>query len=405
MTGEGASDAGPRVYSVSQVNRAAKGLLEAELGGVWVEGEVSKCTYHSSGHLYFTLADDQAAIDGAMWRSGVRRMSFRLERGMRIQLFGSLTVYERAGRYQVIAETVRDAGLGDLMRALEQLKRRLEGEGLFDEARKRPLPLLPRRVGVVTSRTGAAVADICETIRRRAPGVPILLSPARVQGPGAGADVARALDRVVAHGECDVVIVGRGGGSVEDLMGFNDEGLVRAIGACPIPVVSAVGHEVDVTLCDFVADRRAKTPTEAGEFVVPHVIKLLEEIAGLRTRCRGAAQRRIRDLGLHLADADRRLHACHPRAKLERGRAALESLSRRLVGDADRRRSQSRAELGELAGRLNALSPLKVLDRGYSLVRHGPTGEIVRSAEQVGPGDAVNIRLAHGELSAVVREG
>lgn len=395
----------PRILTVSELNRTAKNMLEVELGGVWVEGEVSKCTYHSSGHLYFTLADDQSALEGAMWRSAVGRMQFRVERGMRVQVFGTLTIYERAGRYQIIADRIRDGGLGDLMRRLEQLKRKLAAEGLFDDDRKRPLPFLPRRVGVVTSRTGAAVGDICQTIRRRAPGVSILLSPARVQGDGAAQDVVEALSRLVGHGGCDVVIVGRGGGSVEDLMAFNDEALVRAVAACPIPVVSAVGHEVDVSLCDFAADRRAKTPTEAGEFVAPDVRAMLAEVDGLRQRGAGSVRRRLRDLALDLSETERRLHACHPRARLERGRADLDVLQRRLTELVTRRTERHRAELGQLGGRLDALSPLRVLDRGYSLVRRADSGRILRDADDVSPGDALAIRLAKGELSAVVTGG
>ncbi len=395
----------PKVFSVTELNRTAKNMLELELGAVWVEGEVSKCTYASSGHLYFTLADESSSVDGALWRSGVRRMPFRLERGMRVQVYGTLTIYERAGRYQIIGERVREAGLGDLMRRLEQLKRKLAEEGLFDDDRKRPLPFLPRRVGVVTSRTGAAVGDICQTIRRRAPGVSILLSAARVQGEGAAADVIAAMGRLVDHGGCDVVIVGRGGGSVEDLMAFNDEALVRALAAYPIPVVSAVGHEVDVSLCDFVADRRAKTPTEAGEFVAPDVRALLAEVEGLKQRGAGATRRHLRDLALEVADAERRLAACHPRARLERGRAELDDLRRRMTDVMQRRIERNRAVVGRLAGTLDALSPLKVLDRGYSLVRNADSGEILRDEAQASSGDPLRIRLARGELSAVVAKG
>jgi exodeoxyribonuclease VII large subunit len=392
----------PRIFSVGELNRTAKNMLEHELGPVWVEGEISKCTYASSGHLYFTLADDSSSLDGAMWRNGVRRMPFRVERGMRVQVYGSLTIYERAGRYQVIADTIRDAGLGDLMRRLEQLKRKLADEGLFDDDRKRALPFLPRRVGIVTSRTGAAVGDICQTIRRRAPSVSILLSPAKVQGEGAADDIMRALQRLVESGDCDVVIVGRGGGSVEDLMAFNDEGLVRAVAAYPIPIVSAVGHEVDFSLCDFAADRRAKTPTEAGEFVAPDVVSMRSEIEGLKQRGAGAVRRHLRDFALDLGETERRLHACHPRARLERSKAELKALSQRLDDHIARRLERSRATIGQLSGRLDALSPLKVLERGYAVVRHGKTGQILQNATQASVGDPLRIRLAEGDLSAVV---
>ena len=315
------------VLSVSELNREARALLESGLSDVWVEGEVSKATYHGSGHLYFTLKDGSCALDAVLWRSGVRRLRFHLEPGQRVQVHGAPTIYDRAGRYQLVADAIREAGLGDLLRALEQLKARLRAEGLFDEERKRPLPLLPRRVGLVTSRTGAALSDVVRTVHRRAPGLPVVLSPARVQGPGAAADVDAALQLLVEHGDCDVVIVGRGGGSVEDLMPFNDEALVRAVVASPVPVISAVGHEVDFTLCDLAADRRAKTPTEAGEFVAPDVRQLREDVRATLRRGQAALTRTLREHALAVSEAERRLHACHPRVRLERGRAELTSLA------------------------------------------------------------------------------
>jgi len=367
-----------------------------------VEGEVSKATYHGSGHLYLTLKDETCSLDAVMWRSGVRRLGFRLERGQRVQVRGTPTIYDRGGRYQLIVEAVRDAGLGALLRALEALKAKLAAEGLFDGERKRPLPRLPARVGVVTSRTGAAVADIVGTIRRRAPGVAVVLSAARVQGPGAADEVRDALARLVAQADCDVVIVGRGGGSVEDLMPFNDEELIRAVAACPIPVVSAVGHEVDFTLCDLAADVRAKTPTEAGEFVVPEVARLREEVAATLARGTSALRGILRGHALDLSEAERRLHRCHPRTRLERDRAALQRLDDRLRRLAGRRVEQERSQLVALGGRLDALSPLRVLDRGYALARRPETGEVVRDAATLSPGASLIIRLARGELQARV---
>jgi exodeoxyribonuclease VII large subunit len=391
-----------RVLSVSEANRMARSILEDGLGELWIEGEVSRATYHGSGHLYFTLSDDQAALDAVMWRSNVGRLPFRVEQGMRVQVLGSPSIYERSGRFQVMCRTIRDAGLGDLMRAYEQLKAKLSAEGLFDEGVKRPLPHLPRRVGVVTSRTGAAFADITETIHRRAPGVPILLSPALVQGERCGADVTRALTHLVACSDCDVVIVGRGGGSTEDLWGFNDEGLVRAIADCPIPVVSAVGHEVDFTLCDFVADRRAKTPTEAGELVVPDASALRREVSELADRAARATQRRIGDGHRHVADLERRMAPFHPRARVTAARDALTHLDARMRSLASARIEREQATVAALAGRLEALSPLRVLDRGYALVRDADTGAILRDAAATNPGASLSVRLARGGLSATV---
>lgn len=390
------------VFSVSEINLVAKAALEDTFAQVWIEGEVSSATYHRSGHLYFTLKDEEASLDGVMWRSGANRLPFRVEKGQKVRIRGTLTIYHRAGRYQVVADQIREAGLGDLMRSLEQLKARLVAEGLFDDAHKRELPSLPKRVGVVTSATGAAIGDIVQTIHRRAPMVDVLLSPARVQGPESAADVMRAMHALIEHGGCDLLIVGRGGGSAEDLFGFNDEALVRAIYAAEVPIISAVGHEMDFTLCDLVADRRAKTPTEAGEFAVPDIHLGLREVQSLRDRSRRALGRLTRDARLGLSDLERRLHLCHPSQKLQRSSEELRGLSARLDQSILLHLNHHRSALQGLAGRLDALSPLNVLQRGFALVRDTASGKILVNAKDAKLGGELEIQLAAGALRAQV---
>ena len=270
--------------SVSELTSRLKQQIESEFGTISVEGELSNCKQWSSGHLYFTLKDDRAQLRGVMFRTTVQRLKFKPEDGMRVIARGRLSVYEQKGEYQIVAEAFEPAGAGALQVAFEQLKKKLQGEGLFDSARKRTLPVLPRRIGVITSLDGAAVRDIVRVLTQRHPDARIVIRASKVQGEGAAADLIRALAAIVTVPEIDVVIIGRGGGSAEDLWAFNDEKLARAIAACPVPVISAVGHEVDFTIADFVADVRAATPSNAAEIVV-------DRADNFRTRIRQAEQR------------------------------------------------------------------------------------------------------------------
>jgi exodeoxyribonuclease VII large subunit len=434
----------PRVLTVHEALALANRALEQGVPSVWVEGELSNLVLARSGHAYFTLKDQRAALPCAMWATSLRQLRFRLEEGLRLRVFGRMNIYASQGRFQLYAERAEPAGLGELSLALEQLKQKLAAEGLFASERKRPLPPWPRIVGVVTSPSGAAVHDIVKVIRRRMP-TPVLLSPAKVQGPEAAYELTVALRRLARMPGVDVIILGRGGGSLEDLWAFNNEGLARAIASCPIPVVSAVGHEVDVTICDLVADRRAATPSQAGELVVPDRRALLERFADRQRRLLRNLERRSLDLGArlhaastrierwgvgwargerdHLGDArrrleqraraaladanrrlaelERRLAAVHPRVRIGVERRRLHELERRLVRAGKGLTVDLRPHLARAAGKLDALSPLSVLGRGYALVA-AADGSLVRDAAEVELGDALTVRLAHGRLDAIV---
>lgn len=435
----------PRVLSVREAVELAHRALERGTPAVWVEGEVSNLSLPRSGHAYFTLKDGRAALPAAMWASSVRRLRFRLEEGQRLRAFGRMGIYVNSGRFQFYADRAEPAGLGELTLALEQLKRKLAAEGLFAPERKRPLPRWPRAVGVVTSPSGAAVHDIIKVIRRRMP-TRVLLSPAKVQGPDAPHELIAALQRIGEQPEIEVVIIGRGGGSLEDLWAFNHEGLARAIAACPVPVVSAVGHEVDVSVSDMVADQRAATPSQAGELVVPDRRALLQRIAESERRLVRNMERRSLDLSghlqylssrierwgnnfvrserEHLSTAERRLEramlaalgharhqhralderlaAVHPRSRVLADRQHLHELERRLVRAGKGMTAQLRPRLARAAGKLDALSPLAVLGRGYALVRDSE-GAVVRDAGQLEVGDALQLQLQRGRLEVEVR--
>ena len=434
----------PRVLSVREAVELANRVLEQGIPTLWVEGEVSNLVMARSGHAYFTLKDNAAALPLAMWASSVRRLRFRLEEGQRLRVFGRMGIYAAQGRFQFYAERAEPAGLGELTLALEQLKQKLAAEGLFASERKRPLPAWPRVVGVVTSPTGAAIHDIIKVIRRRMP-TPVLLSPAVVQGPEAPRQLTVALRRLQRVPGVDVIIIGRGGGSMEDLWAFNHEGLTRAIAECPVPIVSAVGHEVDVTLCDLVADRRAATPSQAGELVVPDRAALLERFADRERRLLRNLERRTLDVGARLhgmssrlerwgqswvrrerdqlsgtkrritlgmrssINASRRRHrelaerlsAVHPRVRIAAERKHLHDLERRLMRAGKGLTAGLRPRLARAAGKLDALSPLAVLGRGYALVRD-PSGALVRSSSQVELGAALRLQLQSGELHVAV---
>jgi exodeoxyribonuclease VII large subunit len=419
--------------------------LQTGFGDVWVEGEVSNLSQPASGHVYFTLRDERAQLQCACFRREARALRFRLEDGLKIRCHGRVSIYEAQGKFQLYVDRVEPAGLGAAALALEQLKRTLQAEGLFDEARKRPLPFWPRVVGVVTSPTGAAVRDLIRVTHRRA-ATRLVVAPTQVQGAEAPAQIVAALRAVARLPGVEVVIVARGGGAAEDLAAFNDEAVARAIAACPVPVISAVGHEVDVTIADLVADLRAATPSQAGERVVPVQAELEGDLERLILRLARATRRRLddrrRDLEhswqrlttagerrvtsgrLHLQALDRRLHAAHPAQRLHRDRTALAALQQRLLRVSPRGRlTPLRAELARLEDRLRragaaaaqrrrrdfaaalaalqALSPLGVLERGYSLTR-GPDGAVLHDAGAVAVGDEVSVRLAHGELGCRV---
>jgi exodeoxyribonuclease VII large subunit len=434
------------VYTVSQLNRAARQLLEAGLPGLWLTGEISNFSRPASGHIYLTLKDETAQVRCAFFRGAQRGLRFNPENGQQVLARARVGLYEPRGEFQLIIEHLEPAGDGLLLRRLEELKAKLAAEGLFDAARKRPLPVLPTSVGVITSRTGAALRDILQILRRRFPATRVVLYPVAVQGEKAKHEIVAALATAGARGECDVLIVGRGGGSLEDLWAFNEEIVARAIRACPIPVVSAVGHETDFTLADFAADVRAPTPSGAAELAVPDWREWLgrfvrierdcdaalrDHIAQLATRRRTLESRLARthpgfvldqhrqrsdELATRMTQATRRLlalrrlqarhalqrlQAATPRLALQRCMARLASGRLRLRVLGREFGSRDRQRLAEAAAALQAYSPLRTLERGYAIVT-AVDGSIVRSARDLETGQQVRTRLGVGEFDAVV---
>ena len=433
--------------TVSELTARIKQTIEGRFGQVLVEGEVSNCKAWSSGHIYFTLKDDYAQMRAVLFRMQARQLRFRLEDGLRILVRGRLSLYEVKGEYQLIADAVEPHGLGALQAAFEQLKRALAAEGLFEPSRKRALPVRPRRIGIVTSLDGAALRDILRVITVRHPSARIVIRPARVQGDEAAADLVRALRAIAKVPELDVVIVGRGGGSAEDLRAFNDERLARAIAACPVPVISAVGHEVDFTIADFVADVRAATPSNAAELVVDRADNFQARIqrarhqlsscmarrlasltqradrasvrmdrwpvtVELRARDQQVLQRRLADALRHVVGTGRtrfdqlrrRLERRDVRRLVTEGRARTTAADHRLRTLATARRHAAERRAAALAARLDALSPLAVLGRGYAVCWNESRTGIIRSAAQVQPGERVQVTLAEGEIGCRIED-
>lgn len=406
--------------SVSDLIRAATHSLERGVGTIWVEGEIASLSRPSSGHIYFALGDGRAQVRAVMWRSDAGRLKFRVENGQKLRCRGRLGIYERDGKFQLYVGYAEPAGLGADALALEQLKRKLAAEGLFETARKRPLPPLPRRIGVVTSKTGAAVRDIIRAVHRRFP-VPILVADTVVQGPSAPKRIAAAV-RAISRTDVDVVIVGRGGGSATDLSAFNDEAVVRAMAQCPVPTISAVGHEIDITLTDMVADWRAATPTMAGERAVPVLADLArllhkeqrrldrelemrfrsarQELDQLSGRADSSVSHYIARRRALLAKGMTRLEACHPRAQLATRRGELDKLEARLSAAARARVDSGRRRFADLASRLGAMSPLRVLERGYAIASSDE--RVLVDGREVDAGDKVSVRLSRGVLDCTV---
>jgi exodeoxyribonuclease VII large subunit len=437
-----------RVFTVSQLTQQLSEVLEGQVPPCWVEGEISNLRAPGSGHAYFTLKDDAAQIRAVLFRNRLRRIRFQPADGQHVLVFGSLEVYAQRGEYQLVIELMEPRGLGALQLAFEQLKGRLQAQGLFEGARKRALPRFPRKIGIVTSPTGAAMGDILRVLHRRFGELHVVVRPVRVQGDGAAAEIAGGIADLNALGDVDVIIVGRGGGSLEDLWAFNEEVVARAIFESKAPVVSAVGHEVDFTIADFVADVRAPTPSAAAELVVREKQAVSVAVRDLEARLRQAmtgalarrrerlrlvatrrvlgdparplrdAHRRVDDLELRLrsamaalqrnaghrvALASSRLQSRSPFAKLANDRRSLTHLRGLLASAAHRTLDRARHRFRVAVGRLDGLSPLAVLGRGYSLTRR-PSGEIVRRAAQIAPGDPVTVLLHAGTLECRVLE-
>jgi len=393
-----------RVYTVSEITLGMRLLIEESFPAIWVEGEVSNFTHHTSGHMYFSLKDERAQLPAVLFKNRAMRLRFRLEDGLLVRAFGRLSLYERSGKYQMIAEEIVPAGMGALELALAQLRERLGKEGLFDAARKRPIPLFPRAIGVVTSPTGAVVHDIRRIVLRRFPSVPLVLMPVRVQGEGAAEEIARGIEEMNAWGGVDVMIVGRGGGSLEDLWAFNEERVVRAIVASRIPVISAVGHEVDVTLADLAADLRAPTPSAAAEVAVPDRAEVGRRVAHLFSALRQALVRSAQSRRERWARLVKSYGFRMPVHRVREAVQALDEARRRIVVAVGATHERRARDLAALAARLTALSPLGVLERGYAVARREPSGEVVRDAAQLSPGDALALTFARGGARARVEE-
>ncbi len=435
------------ILTVSRLNRAARELLETGLPHVWVDAEISNLARPGSGHLYFTLKDESAQVRCAMFRGQNRRLTFEPEDGQQVLVSARVSIYEPRGSYQLIVEHMEEAGEGLLRRRFDALKAQLDKEGLFDPALKRELPTLPGRIGIVTSPTGAAVRDILNVLGRRFPAVPVVIYPTAVQGENAAAGIVAALETANARKECDVIVLARGGGSLEDLWSFNEEIVARAIRASHIPIVTGVGHEVDFTIADFAADVRAPTPSGAAELVVPDSAEWLDRLGRLVGRNRRAAARMLADTARRFAQLEGRLERAHPGARLRQSiqrtdellarlkssviaritdrRLSAVSLARRLqaaspavriarsiqfrnaldqrLAAAMRHRiEQHRQRLAVAAAGLDARSPLATLNRGYAIVIDPQSGKVVRDASVLAPGDSVTGRLARGSFDATV---
>ncbi len=434
-----------RIFTVSELNSAIRAVLDSEFQDIWVSGEISGLKLAPSGHYYFTLKEREAQVRAVAFRSAHRYWKFKPGDGLAVVVRGRIDVYEARGEYQLLVETMEPQGLGALQLAFEQLKKKLAAEGLFEAARKRPLPRFPRRIGVVTSPRGAAIADLIEILTRRSPGLHIRLFPALVQGEGSVEEVCRAIEYFSRTRWPDLVIVGRGGGSLEDLWTFNEEAVARAIAACAVPVVSAVGHETDVTIADFVADLRAPTPSAAAELVAPNRDDVLARVSAARSKTGQALryrlamlERRLRQQGIDRALAllhrrlgrglqrideqdyrlrermraaldtrertrralQTRLERFDARPRLAHGRRRMERAGGQAIETIRRQLALRRSRFEQLAAHLSQLSPLRILERGYAIVSHA--GAILKDAAGAPPGSPLDVRLAKGELRAVV---
>jgi len=441
------SSQSPSIFTVSRLNQTVRLLLEQEMGQVWISGEISNFTQPSSGHWYFTLKDDTAQVRCAMFRNSNRRVTFRPQHGQQVLVRANITLYEPRGDYQIIVESMQPAGEGLLQQKYEQLKAKLSAEGLFDQQYKQPLPAPAHCVGVVTSKTGAALHDILHVLKRRDPSLPVIIYPTAVQGDDAPGQIVRAIELANARRECDVLIVGRGGGSLEDLWSFNDERVARAIFASTIPVVSAVGHETDVTIADFVADLRAPTPSAAAEVVSRNQLELLRQLQNGQQRLEIAMDYFLAERTRRFTQLQHRLHQQHPQLRLARQQTVLERLRQRmnvaLEGQLKRatlrqqrvaqrlnqqnpqpkiyraqtriqqleyrlaenlraRLSSTRERFGNAVTHLEAVSPLSTLARGYS-VTTATDGKVLKQTQQVKAGDVLTTRLSDGWVESEVK--
>lgn len=386
--------ASPKIYTVTEIVSGARALIEKEYSQVWVTGEVSGFKRHSSGHWYFTLKDAAAVLPSALFRGDAGRVKFNIEDGLQVICHGKVSLYQRGGQYQLVVDYMEPKGVGALQLAFEQLKKKLAEAGLFDKARKRQIPYMPRKIGVVTSPTGAAIRDILKVLKRRFPNIEVLLAPARVQGEGSAAEVAEAIGLLNMRDDIDVMIVGRGGGSLEDLWAFNEEAVARAIYNSRIPVISAVGHEIDFTIADFVADLRAPTPSAAAEHAVPVRADIIQYIERARSKLAMELQRyassrveRVKDLMSRLSPPTKHFPEYY---------RYMDDLKGRMTYSLQVIVKQKESLLKSLESELGHLSPLAVLSKGYSVVTKKGDKNAIRAAEDLKAGDIIMMRFDKG---------
>ena len=389
-----------KIYTVSEVTKDIRGLLEDNFPTLWLCGEISNFRSPSSGHFYFTLKDETSQIPAVMFRSSNHSLKFRLEDGLEVIVHGRVTVYEPRGQYQIVVDHAEPKGLGALQLAFEQLKDKLKAEGLFDEKYKKPIPVLPRKVGIITSSQGAALHDMVTILTRRFPTIEILINPVRVQGEGSAEEIAQAIAEMNDRDDIDVLIVGRGGGSLEDLWAFNEEIVVRTIFASDIPVISAVGHETDFSLSDLAADLRAPTPSAAAELAVPEKEDLLNTLAQYRSGLKFAIRQFLKGLTDRIIFFGRQIK--DPRRILEDGKMRIDDLSFRAAQAQKRNLRELRLQVEGMRRNLESLSPHAPLKRGYSLVFKEGQKRPLRRAPEVNPGELLEIRLGEGALRAKV---
>ena len=393
-----------RVYTVTQITREIKRTLEEGFPSVWIEGEISNLKKHSSGHLYFSLKDADAQISCVMWRGKNQFLLFQPQDGMKIHAFGDVSVYERQGRYQLDVHRIRPAGMGELQMAFDALKKQLYEEGLFDSEHKKPLPEFPERIGIVTSPTGAAIRDIVSILNRRFPSVQMILHPVRVQGESAAAEIASAIDAFNEYGEVDVLIVGRGGGSLEDLWAFNEEIVARSIFQSKIPIISAVGHDIDFSISDFVADVRAPTPSAAAELVVKNREELLQTIIQWTERMANAYQTRILRYREKIEVLKKSYGFRVPLDRIREYRLRVDDLARTLETFQNHRLSVMKSDVHRLHGKLHSLNPMDVLKRGYSVTTRIRDNAVVTRAADVEKEEKVRIRFSEGSVRSTIED-
>ncbi|MCQ9208290.1 MAG: exodeoxyribonuclease VII large subunit [Omnitrophica bacterium] len=390
-----------RIYTVSELTRKIKLLLEEGFAQIWIEGEISNFTHHQSGHMYFSLKDENSIISSVLFRGVNRNLKFELKDGIQVICFGKVSLYDRRGQYQLYVEKIEPKGVGALQLAFEQLKERLSKEGLFDPRHKKPIPFLPQRIGIVTSPTGAAISDILTVLKEKFANLEIVLRPVRVQGEGSAEEIAEAIDQFNQYDQVDVLIVGRGGGSLEDLWAFNEEVVARAIYRSRIPIISAVGHEINSTISDGVADQRAATPSKAAERVIADKQELLDKIDNFYSRAEKAISYTIELLEHRL---QRYVFRKDPSDLIQQYQQRIDELISTLNLKLRHLAEINREKYNVLIGKLHALSPLNILSRGYSITLRLPQRQIVTKAEELKIGAKVSTKLAGGSFISKIEE-